>query len=77
MNSSVGLNKGRNRDQREKRNKQFSHSTITYYLEQSNAANTDLDMSGEEAGEASTFAKLASSLRMAEASEVGLPAEPG
>lgn len=34
-------------------------------------------MSGEEAGEASTLARLASSLWMAEASEVGLAAEPG
>lgn len=33
-------------------------------------------MSGEEAGEASTLARLASSLWMAEASEVGLAAEP-
>lgn len=34
-------------------------------------------MSGEEAGEASTLARLASSLWMAEASEVGLAAVPG
>lgn len=34
-------------------------------------------MSGEEAGEASTLARLASSLWMAEASEVGLAADPG
>lgn len=40
------------------------------------AAITDLDMSGEEAGEASTLARLASSLWMAEASEVGLAVEP-
>lgn len=40
------------------------------------AADTDLDMSGEGAGEASTFARLASSLWMAEASEVGLAVEP-
>lgn len=47
------------------------------YIEQWNTADTDLDMSGEEAGEASTLARLASSLWMAEASEVGLAAEPG
>lgn len=40
------------------------------------APDTDLDMSGEGAGEASTFARLASSLWMAEASEVGLAVEP-
>lgn len=34
-------------------------------------------MSGEEAGDESTLARLASSLWMAEASEVGLAAEPG
>lgn len=34
-------------------------------------------MSGDETGEASTLARLASSLWMAEASEVGLEAEPG
>lgn len=39
-------------------------------------ADTDLDMSGEEAGEESTLARLASSLWMADASEVGLAAEP-
>lgn len=39
-------------------------------------ANTNLDMSGEEAGEESTLARLASSLWMADASEVGLAAEP-
>lgn len=33
-------------------------------------------MSGEEVGDASTLARLASSLWMAEASEVGLAAEP-
>lgn len=33
-------------------------------------------MSGEEAGEASTLARLASSLWMAETSEVGLAVEP-
>lgn len=39
-------------------------------------ADTDLDMSGEEAGEESTLARLASSLWMADAPEVGLAAEP-
>lgn len=60
---------------------QCTHSPIwrklTDYLKQSNTANTDLDMSGEEAGDESTLARLASSLWMAEASEVGLAAEPG
>lgn len=50
---------------------------LTNCLKKSNAANTDLDMSGEEAVEASTLARLASSLWIAEASEEGLAAEPG
>lgn len=37
---------------------------------------TDLDMSSEGKEEVSTLARLASSLWMAEASEVGLAAEP-
>lgn len=44
---------------------------------ESNRAHTDLDMSGEDAGEDSTLARLASSLWIADASEVGLAAEPG
>lgn len=55
----------------------FPNSKTNNYFEQSPTANTDLDMSGEEAGEGSTLARLASSLWMAEASEVGLAAEPG
>lgn len=39
-------------------------------------AATDLDMSSEDEDEVSTLARLASNLWMAEASEVGLAAEP-
>lgn len=78
MNSSKDLNKemSRRKCKTSPPNQHVLKSNLKSYVQKSTTFNNYLDISGEEAGEASTLARLASSLWMAEASEVGLAAEP-
>lgn len=70
MNSSVGVGKKRGNM------RQKQESSIQSADSKSKSLDTDLDMSGEEEGRASTLARLASSLWIADTSEVGLEVEP-